>query len=234
MALTPVRPPRPGAGPAWPSRCRWWTVAAAVEVTLAAGAVLADLVVPTLVLLVLAVASLVLRRQGPASLGLHRVRGAGRMAAQVLGLTLGWTALQLAVVIPILEHLTGRRQDVSQFADLEGNLGLLLALLALSWTLAAFGEEFAYRGYLQTRIRRLFPPGATGLAVAVLGSAVLFGLAHTEQGLIGVALTTLDAVFFSVLRYRYATLWAAVLAHGYNNTIGLVAYFLVGPIYGLW
>jgi len=25
-----------------------------------------------------------------------------------------------------------------------------------------------------------------------------------------------------------------VLAHGFNNTIGLVAYFCVGPIYGLW
>jgi hypothetical protein len=29
-------------------------------------------------------------------------------------------------------------------------------------------------------------------------------------------------------------LWAAVLAHGFNNTIGLVTFFFVGPIYGLW
>jgi hypothetical protein len=25
-----------------------------------------------------------------------------------------------------------------------------------------------------------------------------------------------------------------VLAHGFNNTIGFVAFFLVGPIHGLW
>jgi membrane protease YdiL (CAAX protease family) len=49
-----------------------------------------------------------------------------------------------------------------------------------------------------------------------------------------VALTTLDAVFFNALRYRYRTLWVSVLAHGFSNTIGLVAFFLVGPIHGLW
>ena len=77
-------------------------------------------------------------------------------------------------------------------------------LLALSWKLAAFGEELAYRGYVKTRLRDILPAGTLGLGIAVVLSSVLFGLAHTDQGLIGVALTTLDAVFFSVLRYRYA------------------------------
>jgi hypothetical protein len=27
---------------------------------------------------------------------------------------------------------------------------------------------------------------------------------------------------------------AAVLAHGFNNTIGLVTFYLIGPIYGPW
>lgn len=62
----------------------------------------------------------------------------------------------------------------------------------------------------------------------------LFGLAHSEQGVIGIVVVTFDACFFSWLRYWYRTLWAAVLAHGFNNTIGLVTFFFVGPIYGLW
>ena len=70
--------------------------------------------------------------------------------------------------------------------------------------------------------------------VAVLLSSVLFGFLHTEQGVIGVVITTLDAIFWSTLRYRYRTLWAAILAHGFNNTIGMVAYFIAGPFYGLW
>ena len=136
--------------------------------------------------------------------------------------------------MPVAEHLTGHRQDVSQFAAVQGNLNLLLFLLLMSWTLAAFGEEIAYRGYLQTRIRDILPDERSGLVIAVLLSSVVFGLAHSEQGLVGIALTTVDAIFFSVLRYRYRTLWAAILGHGFNNSIGLLAYFVAGPFYGLW
>ena len=50
---------------------------------------------------------------------------------------------------------------------------------------------------------------------------------------IGVAVTTLDGVFLGWLRLRYGRVWAAVLAHGFSNTIGLVTFFLVGPVYGL-
>ncbi len=153
---------------------------------------------------------------------------------EILGLSIGRTLLTLAVLMPVAEHLTGRRQDVSQFAAVHGNVSLLLFLLLMSWTLAALGEEIAYRGYLQTRIRDILPSGRSGLVTAVVLSSVVFGLAHSEQGLVGVLLTTVDAIFFSVLRYRYRTLWAAILAHGFNNSIGMMAYFIAGPIYGLW
>ena len=107
-------------------------------------------------------------------------------------------------------------------------------MLVISWTLAAFGEEFAYRGHVQTRMRDVLPAGRTGLIIAVLLSSLLFGLAHTEQGIVGVILSGIDAIFFSILRYRYHTLWAAILAHGFLNTIGMIAYFIAGPLYGLW
>jgi membrane protease YdiL (CAAX protease family) len=153
----------------------------------------------------------------------------------VLALTVGWTIVQLGLVLPVLNHSTGRRQDLSQFEDLQGDLGLLALLLVISWTLAAVGEELAYRGYVQTRM--VDAPGRSrpSVALAVLVSSVLFGLAHTEQGLVGVVVTFLDGVFFSVLRWRLAAgLWASVLAHGINNTIGLVGFFLMGPVYGIW
>jgi membrane protease YdiL (CAAX protease family) len=207
---------------------------AAVEVLLAAAAVLLDLAVPTIVILALMGASLLLRREPLSTMGLRRAGGTRGIVLRVLGFTVGWTLLQLGLIMPVLEHLTGAEQDLSQFDGLEGDLGMLVGLLALSWTLAAVGEELAYRGYLQTRITDVLGSGVTGVLVAVVLSSILFGLAHTEQGAIGVALTTLDALFFSALRYRYRTLWAAVLAHGFNNTIGLVAFFLVGTIHGLW
>jgi len=211
-----------------------WAILAAVEVVLAGTAVILDVFLPTLVLLALAAVSLAVRRQRPGALGFRRSTRPGRMIAAVFGLTVAWDLFQIGLTKPILNRLTGERQDLSQFAGLQGNLSSLLVLLALSWTLAAVGEEIVYRGYLPRRVSDVFGENTTGLWIGVVLSSLLFGLAHTEQGIIGVVLTFLDALFFTFLRWRFRNLWAAVLGHGFNNTIGLVAFFFVGPIYALW
>lgn len=137
--------------------------------------------------------------------------------------------------MPVLNHLTGTTQDLSAFKNLKGNFNQLLFFLVLTWTLAAFGEEIVYRGYLQKRILDLFGDTRTGIILAVGISSLLFGLAHTEQGTIAVGLTFLDATFFSLIKIHYDNnLWAAIFAHGASNTIGLVEFFLFRPVYGLW
>jgi len=213
---------------------RGWQILAALEVAAAAAAVVADLLLPTLVLLGMALISLLLRRRGLGSLGLHRPAQGWLLTAQMLTFAIAWTLLSVALIIPVANHVTGQRQDMSDFADLEGNLGLLAVLLVASWTLAAFGEELAFRGYLLTRLTDVMGTGRAAVVVAVLTSSLLFGLLHTQQGVVGVVLTTLDGVVFALLRFRFETVWASVLAHGFNNTIGFVAFFFLGPVYGLW
>jgi uncharacterized protein len=212
---------------------RVWAIVTVVEVTAACAAVALDLVVPTFVLLAMTALSLVMRRKGLGSMGFHSAPP-GQLVARMFVFAAAWSLFQLAVTMPIANHLSREKTDLSDFKDLEGNVGMLLGLLLLSWTLAAVGEELAYRGYLQTRMRELFGSGRAGLVVAVILSSLLFGIAHSEQGLIGVVIITLDATAFSVMRYRYRTLWASVLAHGFNNTIGFLAFFFVGPVYGFW
>ena len=212
---------------------RTWAAIAAVEVLLGTVVVLADLGVPTLVLLFIAGVGLGLRRQGLGSLGVHRA-AVLPLAAKMLAFAVVWSLFQLAVTMPVANHLSGSKQDLSAFDGLEGNVGMLLTLLLLSWTLAAFGEELAYRGFLLTRCRDVFGSGILGTAVAVLATSLLFGFAHSEQGPIGVLVVSLDAVAFALLRLHYGTLWAPVLAHGFVNTLGFLAFFFVGPIYGLW
>lgn len=211
-----------------------WAVVASVEVALAGLTVVLDLLLPTLVLLALAALSLVVRRDGVASLGLSRPAHWRRMVGEVLVISVLWTLLVFSLLVPVVERLTGGRRDVSMFEGLEGDAGLLLALLAVSWTLAALGEEVAYRGFVLTRVRQALPPGVPSLVVAVGATSVLFGLAHTEQGTVGVVLTAIDSVLFSALRLHYRTLWASVLAHGFLNSIGLVTFFITGPVHGLW
>jgi membrane protease YdiL (CAAX protease family) len=213
---------------------RVWVVIAAIEVVVATLIVVLDLLIPTVLVLGLAALSLVVRRPGPASLGFRRVPHPWRMAGQVLVVMMVWSVLQLGVFMPVLNHVTGTKQDLSGFADLQGSLGLLAAYLLATWTLAALGEETVFRGYLQVRIAEVVGPGRAGTVVAVAFTSLLFGILHSEQGLIGVLVVALDAVLFSVLKLRFRSLWAAVLAHGFNNTLGLVAFFFVGPIYGFW
>jgi membrane protease YdiL (CAAX protease family) len=215
-------------------RERFWTVVTAVEVIAASAAILLDLLIPTFILLALAGISLRARRERVASLGFHRAPSGSHLAFKMLAFAAVWSVFQLSVTMPIANHLSGKEQDLSAFKDLQGNAGLLVGFVALSWTLAAVGEELAYRGYLQTRMTQLFSSRRVGLIFAVLASSLLFGIAHSEQGVVGVAIVTIDAIAFSVVRYRYRTLWASVLAHGFNNTIGFVAFFLVGPIHGFW
>ena len=50
---------------------------------------------------------------------------------------------------------TGETADLSSFRSLVGNLPATLGMLALVWTLAAFGEEMAYRGYVLERAAAL-------------------------------------------------------------------------------
>jgi hypothetical protein len=109
-------------------RRRLLPVVTATEATLAAAAVALDLLVPTLVLLAMAAVSLSLRREPLGSLGLRRPTRARRMCVQVLGLSLLWTTLTLTLVLPVVEHLSGERQDLGAFADLEGDLALLVVL----------------------------------------------------------------------------------------------------------
>jgi len=216
-----------------PRRTRLCQVAAGLEVLAATAAVLLDLLIPSLVLALMAAVSLAVRRERVGSLGLRRVRF-GPLALRMLAFAVVWSLVQLGLTMPIANHVSGTQQDLSGFEDVEGNLALLAVFVVLSWTLAAFVEEFAFRGYLQTRMREVLGGGRIALVVVVVLSSVLFGVMHSEQGLIGVVVVSLDAIAFSILRYRYRTLWASILAHGFNNTIGFVAFYFVGPVYGLW
>jgi len=208
-----------------------WQLLALVEVIVAAAVVILDLFIPTIVLLGMIILSLLLRRAKLSTLGFKRDQRPLYMAGFVLLVIIVWSLLHLGLTMPVLNRLTGTTQDLSDFADLKGNLGGLLGFLALTWTIAAFGEEMAYRGYIQRRIRDVLGDGRLGVFAAIGVSSVLFGLAHREQGLIGVIVTFGDALVFSWLKRRFHdNLWASILAHGFSNTIGLVTFYFTGPL----
>lgn len=212
-----------------------WKIITIIELVAIVATVLLDLLIPTLVIIGLMVISLLIRREHIAVMGFKRPQSWLGMAGFTFVITILLQLFDVGVVMPIMNRLTGTTIDYSGFASLQGNLGQLLLLLALSWTLAAVGEELAYRGYLQKVLGDLFGSSLTGVLLTVVISSVVFGLAHTEQGIIGVVVTTIDAIVFSWLKLKFNNnLWAAILAHGFYNSIGVITFYFTGPIYGLW
>ena len=212
-----------------------WKLISIVELLIAGTVIVLDLFIPTVIILGIIAVSFLIRKEKLQTLGFRKNSSWLNMMMTILVLVVIWTLLHLSVFMPVLNHLTGTTQDLSAFENLKGNFDQLLFFLVLTWTLAAFGEEIVYRGYLQKRIQDVFGDTRTGIILAVGISSLLFGLAHAEQGTIGVVLTFLDAVFFSLIKIHYDNnLWAAIFAHGTSNTIGLVGFFIFGPVYGLW
>ncbi len=92
----------------------------------------------------------------------------------------------------------------------------VLPLLVVGVPLVAFNEEVVFRGVILDMLRPL------GLRRAVLGSAILFGLAHLPNLLSGanpaftamqVAATVAGGVALAAIRIRSRSLWPVLLAH---------------------
>lgn len=128
-------------------------------------------------------------------------------------------------VAPWLEGLLGER-DLERFADIEGSVSSLIAVLALSWTFAAFGEEFAYRIVLMRGIAFALGDTRAALIAALVLQAALFGMVHAYQGPAGIVGSTISGLIFgSVTLLARWSIWPAAIAHGTNNTIGIVALY---------
>jgi hypothetical protein len=177
----------------------------------------------TLYLLVLASFSLWMRGVGWRGVGLTLKGPWPRIL--LLGLCGGALieGLELFVTQPLLVRLTGETPDLSDFHGLIGNTKLALLGLGLIWTLAAFGEEMVYRGWLMNRLAELFGGGRWAWVAALAGLNLLFGFAHGYQGVTGVVENALDGLWLALIYLAAGrNLMAPVIAHGITDTIDLL------------
>lgn len=133
--------------------------------------------------------------------------------------------LQLAapVLEPLFEDLLGSGRDLGRFDGVRGSLPQLLAVLALSWAVAAFGEEIAFRIVLLGSLRSVLPDMRAATVTAVVLQAVVFGFVHLYQGPAGIAGATISGLVYGTITVMArGIIWPAALAHGLNNSIGLL------------
>jgi hypothetical protein len=113
--------------------------------------------------------------------------------------------------------------DRSSLNPLDGNLLLLILMVVAAWTTIAFGEEMIFRAFLTNSLAGFFPQSRAKWAFALIGSSLLFGLAHFSYGLAGIIETTIIGL---VLNIAYLStgrnLWVTIIAHGIVNTLSFI------------
>ena len=176
---------------------------------------------------VFVLASLLLRRIGSKGIGLSRPKNWKKTVFLGIGVGILLQFLSLYAIEPIIAKFTGHLPDLSQFVALKGNTQFLLMWLAISWTVAAFGEEIVYRGYFMSRITDLIGKTKSAWVVSLFFSAILFGSIHYYQGFSGMFATGISGLVFGLLYLTTGrNLWAPILAHGTYDTIGFLLIFL--------
>jgi membrane protease YdiL (CAAX protease family) len=142
-------------------------------------------------------------------------------------------ALELFVTQPILVHLFHQPPDLSALAQLHNHPGVLALALALTWTVAAFGEELVWRGYVLNRIAEVLGSIGGRFAIAVILSSAVFGLAHYDQGITGVTENIIDGASLACLYLASCrNLWVPILAHGMTDTVDCI--LLYSGHYPMW
>lgn len=169
-----------------------------------------------------------LRGQRLAHIGL--ISGVRKLRTLALSLVVFVAAMiGFAVGSIVMANIVGIPQsaDMSGYNYLQGNLPMLVGALLAVFVVSSFGEEVIYRGFLITRIAEMGGSGKTWSRIAVLISAIVFGLVHFQWGPMGIVQTgfmglALGISFILVKR----NLWILVLAHAYMDAILMIQMYL--------
>lgn len=181
----------------------------------------------TIPLLLFAWLSLRLRGQRWRDVGLALYRSWKRSIALGVALGVALEALELFVTQPLLIHVLHKKPDLDVFRALHGNIKWTLIAIAGAWTLAAFGEEMVYRGYLMNRVADLFDRTPAAWIASLVIVHVGFGLAHAYQGITGILDEALMGFLLGIAYLRCGrSLAVPIIAHGLSDTIDFILIYL--------
>jgi uncharacterized protein len=141
---------------------------------------------------------------------------------------------ELLVLEPLVRSITGSSPDLSLFKQLKGNLEATLLFIALSWVLAAFGEEMVWRGYAMNRVAEFAGGTTVAWILSTLVVNIAFGIAHDYQDISGIAITAIGGVTYAVLYFLAGrNLAVPIMAHGMQNTCDFLFMYRGGIIPGI-
>ncbi len=180
------------------------------------------------VLVVFGLVSLRWRDGSWAALGLSRPASWGRTAVIAVSAALARLLLSGLLVDPLTAHFwPSAAADTHGFGEITGSPSVAFRWLLTVWTLAAFGEEVSYRGYLLNRAADVGNRSQGAYWLGLLAVSVLFGVGHYYKGPGGMIDSGAGGfVFGAAYLLSGRNLWVSVLAHGLVDSVGILVLFL--------
>ena len=137
----------------------------------------------------------------------------------------------MSAVGTMVARTMGWQANLDNFVNLRGHTLALTGWLAIVWTSAAFGEEMVFRGIVMRNfdgiLRRSGASARIAPILGLLGSSLIFGLAHAYQGNAGIVMTAVAGLLYgTIYLLSPGNLWPSVLVHGVTDTVGFVALYL--------
>lgn len=134
------------------------------------------------------------------------------------------------IVKPLLENfgLTNPADVTDRFAFFMGKPIIFIGyLIGVVWFGAALGEELLFRGYLLNRLVDCTGNNKSGIILALIIHATIFGILHIYQGLIGVIVTGCIALIFGSIYFTIKRkLFPLIIAHAIINSVSLIGLYL--------
>lgn len=184
--------------------------------TLPRGALYVSATVSQWILVAIAIAVVLATRVHPRDLGFRRAALAPSLD-WALGLTLVSSAGLLAVVLLEQRGWWPPESELVYLLLPETHQEKVWCVLLVAPT-AGLCEEFLYRGFLLAVITGWTHSAGWGLAA----SSVVFGLAHTYQGLNGMARAALLGALLALPVVRLGTIYPSMASHFLIDAIALV------------
>lgn len=163
--------------------------------------------------------------------GLARPEKWWRTVLLALGTIVVYLVVSIVFQIIVL-NLTGSQAEIDQsrFNPVAGNWQIFLLMVVLSWTTIAFGEEMFFRAFIINRLGEVFQGTKAQWVLSMLGSSVMFGLAHyLVEGPVGIVTNGLLGLVLAAVYLRSGrNLWVTIIAHALMNTLRFVLLFMAG------
>lgn len=179
------------------------------------------------ILVILGLLSMRLRNGGWAAMGFRRP---GSWSI-VVGVALLAAAVRIVlgdfVILPLTAQFWPEPIDPAGSDDIAGNIQQALLWLLIVWGFAAFGEEIAYRGYLLNRAADVGGRSTAAFWIGMIVVSVLFGYGHFYKGPAGIIDSGIAGLILgTAYLVTGRNLWTCILAHGFIDTVRVMAEFL--------